>query len=133
MIWLPDGNVLAALVIESHAEHQRVSGWFHGSAVTRFATCAVTQGTLLRLYLRLTASATPVLAWEVLKRLDQDPRHEFWDDGFSYLNVSTHRLQGQRQVTDFWLAELARRHGGKLATLDQGLAADQPDVAVLIP
>lgn len=133
MIWLPDGNILAALVIQSHADHQRARAWFHSSGVNRFATCAVTQGTLLRLYLRFTASATSELAWEVLKRLEQDTRHEFWDDGFSYLNVSTHRLQGQRQVTDFWLAELARRHAGKLVTLDQGLAADQPDVAVLIP
>jgi hypothetical protein len=41
-------------------------------------------------------------------------------------------LQGPKQVTDAWLAELARRNGGLLATLDGALAATHPDVAELI-
>lgn len=43
------------------------------------------------------------------------------------------RLTGHRQVTDAWLAELARRKGGKLATLDAFLAALWPDATCLIP
>ncbi len=134
MTWLPDGNILVALVLTDHADHVRALSWFQGNTMTKFATCSVTQGTLLRLYLRLTTTpATPTGAWRILEHLEKDARHVFWNDGFSYLHVPSKNLQGQRQVTDAWLAELARRHGGKLATMDKGLAADQPDVAVLIP
>lgn len=41
-------------------------------------------------------------------------------------------MLGQAQVTDAYLAALARQHGGKLATFDRGLAALHSDVAVLI-
>lgn len=132
MTWLLDGNILAALIVTGHDDHQRAEAWFQSSAVKQFATCAVTEGTLLRLYLRLTAGATPSLAWSLLERLQQDSRHEFWDDGFSYRHVDNRHIQGHRQVTDAWLAELARRHGAKLATMDKGLAADHADVAFLI-
>jgi predicted nucleic acid-binding protein len=59
--------------------------------------------------------------------------HRFIDDGTSYLQVPNKGIQGHKQVTDAWLAELARRQGIKLATLDQGLAQEHPDVAFLIP
>jgi hypothetical protein len=39
---------------------------------------------------------------------------------------------GHRQVTDAYLAALARRRQGRLATLDKGLAALHPDVAELL-
>lgn len=133
MTWLPDGNILIALVVASHTDHQRVNAWFRGHPLTNFATCSVTQGSLLRLCLRYTATATPSEAWQVLETLSQDPRHLFWDDGFSYLEIPSKNPQGQRQVTDAWLAELARRHGGKIATMDKGLAADHAGVALLIP
>jgi predicted nucleic acid-binding protein len=42
-------------------------------------------------------------------------------------------LQGSNQVTDAWLAELARRRKGRLATLDSALAALHSDVAFLLP
>ncbi len=40
---------------------------------------------------------------------------------------------GHRQVTDAYLASLARAHSGRLATMDRGLAALHPDVTVLVP
>jgi predicted nucleic acid-binding protein len=39
---------------------------------------------------------------------------------------------GHRQVTDAYLAELARLHSGRLATFDQGLAQSHADIADLI-
>jgi uncharacterized protein len=39
---------------------------------------------------------------------------------------------GHRQVTDAYLAALARHHHGKLATFDKGLAALHSDVAVAL-
>ena len=37
---------------------------------------------------------------------------------------------GHRQVTDAYLAALARHHGGKLASFDKRLVALHPDVGV---
>lgn len=42
-------------------------------------------------------------------------------------------MQSHRQVTDAYLAALARTHGGRLLTFDRGLAAAHADVAELIP
>ncbi|MGA8656816.1 MAG: hypothetical protein WB586_11775 [Chthoniobacterales bacterium] len=49
MTWLLDENVLVALVIDSHLHHQTVHSWVARQRSFRFATCAITQGTLLRL------------------------------------------------------------------------------------
>jgi len=40
---------------------------------------------------------------------------------------------GHRQVTDAYLAGLARAHRGRLPTMDRGLVAVHPDVADLVP
>jgi predicted nucleic acid-binding protein len=40
---------------------------------------------------------------------------------------------GHRQVTDAYLAHLARSHSARLATFDQALAKLHADVADLIP
>ncbi|MGH3319762.1 MAG: hypothetical protein ACRDN9_06190 [Streptosporangiaceae bacterium] len=42
-------------------------------------------------------------------------------------------MVGHRQVTDAYLAQLARTQGRAFATFDKGLAAAHPDVAELIP
>lgn len=47
--------------------------------------------------------------------------------------ISPTRLTGHRQITDAWLAELARRKGGKLVTLDEALYVLWPDVTFLVP
>ena len=59
--------------------------------------------------------------------------HEFWDNGFTYSAVPHATLAGPAQVTDAWLAELARRRNGRLATMDAAFATAHPDVAVLVP
>lgn len=132
MTWLLDGSVLVALAIDSHESQERVARWF-GRSVDRFATCAITQGTLLRLHMQLAVDTTAGAAWETLRGFADHPKHEYWDDGFSYLEVSAAGIQGHRQVTDAWLAELARRHDGLVATLDAAFAALYPDRVRLVP
>ena len=39
-------------------------------------------------------------------------------------------VMGHRQITDAYLAALARHHGGKLASFDKGLLVLHSDVAV---
>ena len=131
-MWLLDGNVLVAIAIDTHVFHVRVRQWFD-SLSEPFATCAITEGTLLRVHMKLAEDTSAVAAWAVLEGIHQMPDHVFWNDGFSYQEVPHAGLVGLRQVTDAWLAELARRHGAKLATLDTSLSALHPDVGFLIP
>lgn len=129
MTTLLDGNVLIALILDEHVHHDAALTWF--DEVDRFATCPITQGTLLRTLLRLDDRVTDAVA--TLGALASDNRHEFWPDDLAYVAVRMTGVTGHRQVTDAYLAGLARAHGGRLATFDKGLAALHPDVADLAP
>ena len=132
MTWLLDGNLLVALRIDSHVHHERARAWFRRRNKDRFATCPLTQGTLLRVHMTMAMDGSATAAWQALLEINSHRRHIFWAENFSYLEVSSAGLQGPRQVTDAWLAELARRKRGKLATLDEGLALLHPNVAELV-
>lgn len=131
MIWLVDGNILVACAVDTHLQHQRAVRWFDMLTET-FATCSVTQGTLLRLHMRFAADQSAEAAWNALKGFEAHPLHAYWPDDLPYSKVPHQRIQGHRQVTDAWIIELARRNGGKVATLDQGMVATYPNEAVLI-
>ena len=132
MTWLLDGNVLVALVIDSHVHHDRAHRWFDTLTQDRFATCTLTQGTLLRVHMRSAADRSAAAAWRALRGVADHPQHDWWDDSLDFLQVPHRHLQGSAQVTDAWLAALARRRRGRLATLDSGLAALHDDVAMLL-
>jgi toxin-antitoxin system PIN domain toxin len=131
-MWLLDGNLLIALTIDTHEFHQRSHRWFD-SQVESFATCAITEGTLLRVHMKVAQDTSVAAAWSVLEAIHAMPDHLYLDDGFSYREVAFPNISGSQQVTDAWLAELARRHGAQLATLDVALATLHSDVAFLIP
>jgi uncharacterized protein len=133
MTWLLDGNVLVAAMLPDHLHHERVHRWLASIKGDSFATCPVTEGTLLRLHMILAVDKSAAAAWEALASLHSHPQHIFWSENFSYHEIPPTRLTGHRQITDAWLAELARRNQGKLATLDEPLSALWPDVAILIP
>ena len=132
MTWLLDGNVLVALVIDTHVHHDRAHRWFTTLKQVRFATCTLTQGTLLRVHMRSAADRSAAAAWRALQGVADHPKHDWWDDSLDFLEVPHRHLQGSEQVTDAWLAELARRRRARLATFDSGLAALHADVAVLL-
>jgi hypothetical protein len=131
MTWLLDGNVLIAMALQDHPHRDRCLSWFAG--IQSFATCPVTEGTLLRIHIQQAEDKSVAAAWRTLAAYRAHPRHVFWPENFSYTEIDPTRLTGHRQLTDSWLAELARRKGGKLATLDLALAVLWPDCAVLIP
>jgi predicted nucleic acid-binding protein len=106
--------------------------WFY-ERPRPFATCAVTEGTLLRLPMQFAEDSSANAAWETLALLRQMPGHEFWEEGFSYVAVSHQQLTNHRQVTDAWLACLARQKGERLATLDAALGRQHSDVTELLP
>ena len=129
MTTLLDANVLIALLVEEHVHHDAAELWLAGYD-GRFATCPITEGSLVRLLLREGQAAHDATA--VVSALSANPRHEFWPDELSYGTVTMKGVIGHRQVTDAYLAQLARHHGGRLATFDQGLAKLHPDIADLV-
>jgi len=122
---LLDGNLLIALVVTDHVHHAEAREWFGDSRP--FATCPITQGTLLRLLIR--EGAATGTAMDLLRSLTGRADHGFWPDGLDYGTVDVARVVGHRQVTDAYLAQLARSRSGRLATLDRGVCAAHPDVA----
>lgn len=131
MVRLLDASVLIALFGADHVHHRMVRGWFL-RLKDGFATCPIVEGALTRWIVRLHGADGPMLAARELRKLAEDTRHRFWPDDIGYADVNWDGVLGHRQVTDAYLATLARRHHGRLATLDAGLAALHHDVAELI-
>ncbi|MFN7937800.1 MAG: TA system VapC family ribonuclease toxin [Bryobacteraceae bacterium] len=123
-VFLLDSNVLIALATPQHSLNPRAAAWFRQGH--RFATCPITQGALVRFHLRVGVDATVESAKLLLKSINALPRHEFWPDDASYLDMPTAGVIGHKQVTDAYLVLLASRHDGSLATMDQALAAIHP-------
>ena len=130
MTVLLDANVLIALLVDDHIHHAAAESWFVGIAGS-FATCPITQGSLMRLLIREGQPAATAQA--VLNGTAADPRHEFWPDDVGYADVPVQGIIGHRQVTDAYLAQLARARGSRLATFDQAMAKLHNDVVDLVP
>jgi uncharacterized protein len=127
---LLDANVLIALLNSDHVHHGAARDWLVGLD-GRFATCPITEGALTRFVIR--GGGTADEANQIMGMLADHPRREFWADSVSYAQVSLKGVIGHRQVTDAYLAGLARSNRGQLATFDQGLAQLHHDVAVVVP
>lgn len=130
VVHLLDGNVLYALIDEAHVHHPQARRWFAGQA-GEFATCPITQGTLLRLAMRVGGCGIDQ-ALSLLATVTAHHKHRFWPDVLPYGSIRWHGVIGHRQVTDAYLAALARSHAGKLASFDAGLVALHPDVGVAL-
>jgi len=128
---LADANVLIALMIAEHVHHEPAQLWFAKRDDDQpMAICPITQGALVRAYVREGLGATA--AQVDLTSLVRDPRVRFWPDDLCYSRADLAAIRGHRQVIDAYLASLAAHHHGHVATFDKGLAATYPDFAVLI-
>lgn len=122
---LLDANLLVALVVGDHVHHTLAEEWFIRDGGD-FATCPTTQAFLVRFLVR--EGATPADAMTVLRGLLSSERHEFWPDDNTFADVNLGGVIGHRQVTDAYLASLARARDSRVVTLDKTLAAMHPDV-----
>ncbi|MDR2012380.1 MAG: PIN domain-containing protein [Rhodanobacter sp.] len=128
---LLDANVLIALFDADHVHHAVVRDWFIALR-DGFATCPIVEGALTRWIVRIEGRSGAAAAQHELRKLAADSRHHFWPDDLAYADVEWKGVLGHGQVTDAYLAALARKHAGRLVTLDHGLAALHYDVAELI-
>ena len=128
MIRLLDINVLLAIAWPQHVHHARVKRWIikeTAQGKLAIATCPITQLGFSRISMNVRGyaadfeSALLLLAGLVShKNFD----HSFWKDDFSILSGRLKHTLGPNQLTDAYLAALAKnRPGGKLLTLDAGI------------
>lgn len=125
--YLLDVNVLIALAWPTHVHHAAARRWFARSGRRRWATTPGTEFGFVRVSSNPAAvgdALSPAEALSVLDEIRSRPGHESWVDDVSPTDrrwVDPTRLAGYRQISDAHLLALARRHQGRLATLDHGL------------
>ena len=130
-IHLVDANVLNALLVPDHQHHSAAESWMDGlEAADLIASDPAVEGALTRYAVRIGHSAAQVQ--RTLRRVHEIARWRFWPDDLPYADSDLSTVRGHRQVTDSYLASLARHHGGRLVTFDRALAARFPDVVDLI-
>jgi uncharacterized protein len=131
MIRLLDVNLLISLLDSAHVHHKPAVEWFSSvGAIDGWATAPVTENGFVRVVSQIgypNFRLTPAMAAASLARFkDNFPGiHQFWRDEVSLTDASLFDLSvltGSRQTTDAYLAGLAHHKGGRLATLDSGIA-----------
>ena len=144
MTYLLDINVLVALFDGTHVHHERAHRWFAALGQTAWATCQLTENGFVRVISNpkyQTVSVTPAEAAMRLSIFCAHPGHLFWPDSSSVTDTSLFdlsKLQGHQQITDVYLAGLAQRYLGKLATFDTSIPVSavigaSPDLVEIIP
>jgi hypothetical protein len=118
------------LVDEAHVHQAPAQQWFT-QMEGGFATCPITHGILLRLLMRLGACNIEQ-ALAVPAAVATHPLHRFWLDALAHGQIRWHGVVGHRQITNAYLAGLARHHKAKLSSFDSGLVAPHPDVGVAL-
>ena len=129
MIFLLDVNVLVALAWPEHNAHARVLNWFAQTAQDGWASCPFTQAGFVRILSNPSFSpnaATPKEATRLLGININHSGHRFWKDGITFAEAVQPfqaQLSGHQQVPDAYLLGLAVHQRGRLATLDEKIAA----------
>jgi toxin-antitoxin system PIN domain toxin len=127
---LLDVNVLVSLLDSAHVHHDAAVTWFRAvAAVEGWATCPLTENGLIRVVSHVhypNVRLSPAHAAESLAlfKAGFPAIYHFWPDAISLTDSAIFDLAvltGSRQTTDAYLAGLAFRNGGRLATLDGGI------------
>ena len=123
--YLFDVNVLFALSWSKHVHHARAQNWF-SERTPDWASTPITEAGLVRLMINraIMGSEVPVArALETLDALRSEPGHSFVPDDSTLAApvIALTRLASRHAVTDLHLANLAAKHGLRLATLDARL------------
>jgi predicted nucleic acid-binding protein len=116
--WLLDVNLILASRWTTHSKHRAAKVWV--DSVNEFHTCAITELGLVRISLSAAYQATWDEVQESLERLHARPGHQFLADD---VDGKASPETNSNDTTDAHLVTLAKRHGLKLATLDQSLLA----------
>lgn len=133
---LLDVNVWIALFDESHVFANQAAALLDTPGI-QIATCPLVENGVIRvLNLPAYARIGPVGFERVraqLKRVCAELDHQFWADDISLRDdvVDFARITGHNQITDAYLLALAVKHGGALASFDQGVALSAVKAATI--
>jgi uncharacterized protein len=131
IVRLLDVNLLISLLDTAHVHNAVAVEWFRTTAaVEGWATAPITENGFIRVVCQVSypnLKLTPGGAAAMLGRFKSNFAgiHRFWPDEISMTDSSLFDLSGltgSRQITDAYLAGLAHRKGGRLATLDASVA-----------
>ena len=122
---LLDVNVLLAAIWANHSRHAETFAWLPGK---NLVVCPLGELGFLRISTNQRAINAPMdQAWTLLERfLDERAVERIADD----LPALASHAKASEQVTDHYLADLAAKHGLKLATLDRHLSNPHAEVIV---
>lgn len=124
---LLDTSVLIALLDASHIHHPVVTQWLPANASAGWASCPITLNGCVRILSQPNYPnrvAMNVVA-SGLHQAMQSPLHEFWADDINPVTsdlIDWNYTIRPAQLTDAYLLALAVAHGGRLVTLDKGIA-----------
>jgi len=116
MSWWLDVNLILASRWTTHPDHSAAKAWIN--VLDKFYTTAITELGFVRISLSAAYLATWDEAQETLKKLHARSGHQFLADD---VDGRAAPETGSKDTTDAHLVTLAKRHGMKLATLDDGL------------
>ena len=120
MKYLLDVNVLLAAIWANHSRHSETFTWLAGKSV---AVCPLSELGFLRISTnKRVIGASMEQARSLLERFLAERGVERIADDLPALNSNP---KTSEQVTDNYLADLAAKHGFKLATLDRQLSHPQ--------
>jgi len=120
---LLDVNVLLAAIWANHPQHARAFAWLAGKTVL---LCPLCELGFLRVSTNKKAINAPMAqARTLLAQFATDRKAERIADD---LPAISSQPKMSEQVTDFYLADLAARHGARLGTFDQAIKHMAADV-----
>lgn len=123
MIHLLDVNVVLAAIWSQHSRHAETFAWLEDKQI---ALCPLSELGFLRISSNKKAMGIPMeKAREALKGFKEDMEAKWIPDDLLALDSKPDRSEA---VTDTYLADLAAKHGHKLATLDEGIRHPAADL-----
>jgi predicted nucleic acid-binding protein len=121
--YLLDVNALVGLLWDVHGLHARTHAWF-GREKPIVLGCALTELSFIRVSMAdRTIAASFADAGQVLEQFTTSlgPRYRYISTLPPANVLRGHGLRGHKEVSDHYLAELARANRAQLATLDEGI------------
>jgi len=121
--YLLDVNALVGLLWDVHSLHARSHAWFEREKPEVFG-CVFTELSFLRVSMAdKTIAASFADASQILDNftISLGSRYHFIEKLPPAKILQMHPSSGQKQVSDWYLCELAKAHGLRLATLDAGI------------
>ena len=116
MKYLLDVNLLLAAIWENHSRHAEAFAWLEDKTVL---SCPLAELGFLRISTNEKAINAPMdMARELLQKFSAERKAERIPDDLAPLDS---HAKTSEEVTDLYLADLANKHGAKLATMDEGI------------